>query len=460
MRFDRTLTAVQAHQVPAWFHEAKLGIFIHWGLYSVPGWAPTTGALHDVIASEGWPAWFARNPYAEWYMNSMRVPNGATAAYHAEHYGDKPYAGFAADFNAGTAQWDPSAWAELFANAGAKYVVLTTKHHDGFLLWPSEQPNPFIPNYQVTRDLVGDLSDAVRAQGLTMGLYYSGGLDWTFNPHVIQDINDLFVAIPHSPEYVAYADAHWRELTNRYRPACMWNDIGYPMGSDVGALFADYYNAVPEGVINDRFTQAGPDEVAKISQGISPKPPHADYRTPEYAVFDTIQADKWESCRGLGFSFGYNRNESDTEMLSPVELIHSFIDIVSKNGNLLINVGPQGDGTIPTAQAERLLALGAWLASNGEAIYATTPWTRAEATTDSGLAVRFTHKDHTLYATLLGTPTGRIIIPDMPDTVHTVITLLGHQGALVWQRSGDGIAIDIPTNLAPSAAYTLRLTPQ
>jgi alpha-L-fucosidase len=143
-----------------------------------------------------------------------------------------------------------------------------------------------------------------------------------------------------------------------------------------------------------------------------------------------------------------------------VALIHSFVDIVSKNGNLLINVGPQGDGTIPAAQAERLLALGAWLAINGEAIYATTPWTRADAITDSGLAVRFTHKDHTLYATLLGTPTGRIVIPDMPVTDQTIITLLGHQGTLAWQRSGDGITIDIPAHLAPSAAYTLRLTPQ
>jgi alpha-L-fucosidase len=459
MPFDPTIQAVQQHQVPQWFHDAKLGIFIHWGLYSVPGWAPTTGPLHDVVASEGWQGWFRRNPYAEWYMNSLRVPGSVTAEYHNEQFGDKTYGDFANDFKAATASWDASTWADLFAQAGAKYVVLTTKHHDGFLLWPSEQPNPFIADYQVQRDLVGELSDAVRAKGLTMGLYYSGGLDWTFNTHVIADISDLFQAVPQSADYVAYADAHWRELTRRYRPACMWNDIGYPVGSDIGALFADYYNAVPEGVINDRFTQAGPDQIAQISQGMLPKPAHSDYRTPEYAVFDTIQPDKWESCRGLGFSFGYNRNESVNDMLSPVELIRSFVDIVSKNGNLLINVGPRGDGSIPAEQAERLLALGAWLAINGEAIYATRPWSRAEGSTDSGLSIRFTSREHTLYATIFGVPRGPITIADLPISDHSIITLLGHEGALEWQRTETGITVTCPNHLADAAAYTLRITP-
>ena len=459
MTFDPTIQAVQQHQVPQWFHDAKLGIFIHWGLYSVPGWAPTTGPLHDVVASEGWQGWFSRNPYAEWYMNSLRVPGSVTAEYHNEQFGDKTYGDFANDFKAATASWDASTWADLFAQAGAKYVVLTTKHHDGFLLWPSEQPNPFVADYQVQRDLVGELSDAVRAKGLTMGLYYSGGLDWTFNTHVIADISDLFQAVPQSADYVAYADAHWRELTRRYRPACMWNDIGYPVGSDIGALFADYYNAVPEGVINDRFTQAGPDQIAQISQGMLPKPAHSDYRTPEYAVFDTIQPDKWESCRGLGFSFGYNRNESVNDMLSPVELIRSFVDIVSKNGNLLINVGPRGDGSIPAEQAERLLALGAWLAINGEAIYATRPWSRAEGSTDSGLSIRFTTREHTLYATIFGVPRGDITIADLTVSDHSVITLLGHEGALAWQRTGTGIRVTCPHDLADVAAYTLRITP-
>ncbi len=459
MKFDATLQAVQQHQVPQWFHDAKLGIFIHWGLYSVPGWAPTTGPLHDVVAQEGWQGWFRRNPYAEWYMNSLRVPGSVTAEYHNEQFGDKSYGDFANDFKVATANWDASTWADLFAQAGAKYVVLTTKHHDGFLLWPSEQPNPFIADYQVQRDLVGELSDAVRAKGLTMGLYYSGGLDWTFNTHVIADIADLFQAVPQSDDYVAYADAHWRELTRRYRPACMWNDIGYPRGSDLGALFADYYNAVPEGVINDRFTQASPDQIAQISEGMLPKPAHSDYRTPEYAVFDTIQPDKWESCRGLGFSFGYNRNESVNDMLSPVELIRSFVDIVSKNGNLLINVGPRGDGSIPAEQAERLLALGAWLTTNGEAIYATRPWSRAEGSTDGGLSIRFTTREHTLYATIFGVPHGRITIADLPISDHSIITLLGHDGALAWERTGSGITVTCPNQLADAAAYTLRITP-
>jgi len=466
MTFAATLESVKTHVVPDWFHDAKLGIFIHWGLYSVPGWAPTTGPLHEVVAKEGWKGWFGRNPYAEWYMNSLRIAGSPTAEYHARHFGaDVPYEQFADAFNRDTAHWDPAVWADLFKRAGARYVVLTTKHHDGFLLWPSTHPNPFRQGYHATRDLVGDLTTAVRAAGMRMGLYYSGGLDWTFNDRVIADISDLFMGVPQRLDYVEYANAHWKELMDRYQPCVMWNDIGYPAAADLGDLFSYYYNTIPDGVINDRFTQApasdGPPDMEALMKALAtgtlPAPPHFDFRTPEYAVFPDIKAEKWESCRGLGFSFGYNRNETVDDMLSPAELVRSFVDIVSKNGNLLINVGPTGDGTIPPEQAERLEALGAWLAVNGEAIYGTRPWTRAEATTDGGIGARFTRKGDDLYVTLLDTPQNpQVTIVDLTIPDGAEVTLLGH-GPVATERRDSNLAVTLPAVLAAAPAYTLKI---
>ena len=183
-------------------------------------------------------------------------------------------------------------------------------------------------------------------------------------------MRSLVAAIPQSEEYGRYADAHWRELIERYNPAVLWNDIGYPIAGNSPQLFADYYNAHPEGVVNNRFDFMG------VAGGTA----HADFTTPEYAQMDDITTDKWEACRGIGHSFGLNRNAADDDLLTVDALVHLLADIVSKNGNLLLNVGPAADGRIPHAQAERLLGLGWWLRVNGEAIFDTTPWTRAVGT--------------------------------------------------------------------------------
>jgi alpha-L-fucosidase len=461
MPFDPTLDSVRTHQVPDWFHDAKLGIFVHWGLYSVPAWAPTKRPSHEAMTSDNGATWFRNNPYAEWYANSLRVPGSSALEHHAREYGaDYAYDDFVGQFNTDTGTWNPATWAELFREAGAGYVVLTTKHHDGFLLWPSATPNPTRPRLQARRDLVGDLTTAVRAEGLKMGLYYSGGLDWTFNDLPITTFTDLFQGVPQSAEYVRYADAHLRELTERYRPSVLWNDIAYPADSDLPALFAEYYNQVPEGVINDRWVQGRPEQIdltALGEGGLLPQPAHFDFRTPEYAVFDDIKTEKWEACRGLGFSFGYNRNEDDTTILSPIELIYLFVDIVSKNGNLLLNVGPMSDGTIPQAQADRLRMLGAWLKVNGEAIYASRPWSRAEGRTQNGIGVRFTARGAALYAIVLGSPqAGRVVIEDVPVAPGATVTLLGSAEPLLWEQSGHDLAVTLPlTSKAP--AYTLRI---
>jgi len=474
--YHPTLASLRRHPLPPWFDGAKLGIFIHWGPYSVPAWAPPVGNFQEIVARHGWAFWFANNPYAEWYGNSMRIRGSPTYRHHLATYGeDFAYEQFAQLFNQAAARMDPAVWADLFVRAGARYVVLTAKHHDGFLMWPASHPNPYRPGYQVQRDLVGEVTQTVRARGLRMGLYYSGGLDWTFNPGPIRDFADLLTTVPQSAEYAGYVDRHWRELIARYQPAVLWNDIGYPAGADLKRLFADYYNAVPDGVINDRFIQLRiPNNrfarmlvrlaarlLMKAGSGTPPGGIHFDFRTPEYTSYSKIVSRKWEATRGLGYSFGYNQQERPEDMLSVEELVHLFVGIVSKNGNLLLNVGPMADGTIPQAQQERLLGLGDWLAVNGEAVFDTYPWLRAEGHTADGRAIRFTQKGETLYAIVTATPdTPELAIKSLVAAPDTRIHLLGHPEPLPWTQENGRLVIRLPWPLPSSPAHALRIVPQ
>ena len=439
-RYEATIESLNKHPLPDWYDDAKLGIFIHWGLYSVPGWAPLVHPEHDFSSED----YIKNNPYAEWYYNTMRIPGSPTHKYHAEHYGaGYDYYNFATVFNKEIKNWHPEEWAKLFRDMGAKYVVLTTKHHDGFTLWPSAVPNPHLPadRRHASRDLVGELTEAVRREGLRMGLYYSGGYDWTFVPGPIITDTDHKTVQPQTEEYGKYADAHMRELIHRYRPALLWNDINYPRSGHPLEIMAEYYSAVPDGVINNRF-------------GVE----HSDFTTPEYQTVAKISSLKWEECRGLGRSFGYNRAEGEAETIAPADLIALLADIVSKNGNLLLDIGPEADGTIPAIQLDRLHALGDWLRVNGEAIYGSRPWERAEAKTSDGLQVRFTRKGASIYAIVLGTPgSNQISIPSFSPGRESRIVLLGHPGLLQWSRREDNIVVTLPSDFPQKYAFVLKI---
>jgi alpha-L-fucosidase len=175
MLFEPTNTSLSTRPRPSWYDNAKLGIFIHWGLYSVPAFAQGTNIpLEEALVQDGGRTWFANNPYAEWYYNSLKIEGSSTQAHHIQTYGeDFSYWDFLPLFNEAIEQWNPDEMADLFAQTGARYVVLTTKHHEGFLLWHSQTPNPFLDHYYARRDLVGELTKAVRDRALRMGVYYS-----------------------------------------------------------------------------------------------------------------------------------------------------------------------------------------------------------------------------------------------------------------------------------------------
>ena len=385
-------------------------------------------------------------------------------------------------FNTAAAQFDPDSWADFFKQANARYVVLTTKHHDGFTLWPSRHPNPHKDAWHADRDLVGDVTSAVRDRGMKMGLYYSGGYDWTFNPVVIKNLPGMAGSLVQTAEYTAYADNHIRELINRYQPSVLWNDIGYPPQSNLAELFAHYYNQVPDGVINDRWAQLrlpkipGVEPLVKGGLGLAdalwkyipeqvrvldfPTGFHYDFRTPEYAQYDEIKPYKWESTRGVGHSFGNNRQEGPDEMLSLTDLARSFADLVSKNGNLLLGIGPYPDGTIPELQAKLLGEFGAWLDVTGEAFFDTRPWTTAEATATDGTHVRFTQTDHAVYVTFLQAPGERRVgLRGLLGTSDTTVELLGG-GILEHESTDDRVNVTFPDALNVWPAYALKITPK
>jgi alpha-L-fucosidase len=440
-KYSPTLESLDRHPLPQWYAGAKLGIFIHWGLYSVPGWAPLSHPDHDFSSAD----YIKYNPYAEWYYNVMRIDGSPTQAYHRERYGAKfDYYDFAPMFDREIKKWKPDQWATIFREAGAKYVVLTSKHHEGFTLWPSSIPNPTLPpgRQHATRDIVGELTTAVRNHGLRMGLYYSGGYDWTFVPGPIRTSADYESVKPESEAYGKYANAQIHELIERYHPAVLWNDIDWPKTGKALEVEADYYNAVPDGVIDDRF-------------GIA----HSDFTSPEYQKLDKISPKKWEECRGLGRSFGYNRAEGEAETIPEADLIALLVDIVSKNGNLLLDVGPEADGTIPPVQMERLKALGLWLRQNGEAIYDTEPWVRATGKSAEGDELRFTRKGADLYVTILGTPKAKTLtIREFQPGSPAKMELLGDPKPLVWNEGDSGVRVDLPDELPGKYAYVFKVT--
>ena len=332
-----TWESINQRGYPQWFSDAKLGIFIHWGVYSVPAFASKEG-------------------YAEWYYRGL-MTNDDRQAFQERIYGkDFRYEDFVPMWKAEL--WNPDEWAELFKKSGAKYVLLVSKHHDGYCLWPSQ----YAPGWNSVetgprRDICGELTEAVRNKGLKMGFYYS-------LPEWKSDIHRWYVDPDDS--IATYVDTHMipqlKELVTTYKPTVLFTDGEWRNSAEqwhATELISWYYNTVgEEAIVNDRWGNGQ----------------QHGFRTPEYSAGITLTDRPWAECRGLGRSFGLNRNEPLENYLTSDELIRHFCVLVAAGGGMTLNVGPAADGKIPLLQQERLLDLGRWLDINGEAIYGTRPY--------------------------------------------------------------------------------------
>uniref|UniRef100_A0A3Q3GAZ8 Alpha-L-fucosidase n=1 Tax=Labrus bergylta TaxID=56723 RepID=A0A3Q3GAZ8_9LABR len=413
-RYTADWKSLDARPLPAWYDEAKVGIFVHWGVFSVPG-----------FGSE----WFW------WHWQGEQPPDSKCVKFMSKNYPPGfSYPEFAPNFNAEF--FNPGDWADIFKASGAKYVVLTAKHHEGFTTWGS--PNSWNWNSVDTgphRDLVGDLGEAVRNRSLHYGLYNSL-YEW-FHPLYLLDKKNRF----RTQEFVMHKLLP--ELYNmvvRYKPEVIWSDGDWEAPDtywNSTQFLAWLYNDSPVKVIvtNDRW-----------GAGCACK--HGGYFNCEDKFTPgKLPKHKWEKCTSVDkFSWGYRRN---------MKLLRT----VALGGNYLLNVGPTPDGMIPAVFEERLRGVGAWLKINGEAIYASKPW-RIQIE-NSTVPVWYTFQGSSVFAIMTTKPpkpTVQLMEPKTSPT--TTVTLLGSQKPLPWSpvNPNAGLTILLPElPYTPGQAWILKL---
>lgn len=425
-QFEPRWESLDKREIPEWWSDAKFGIFIHWGLYSVPAYAPVNEV--DGIYEK----------YAEHYYNRLLNGNELFTNFHKNNYGDNfKYPDFAPMFKA--EYFNPSQWAELFKEAGAKYVVLTSKHHDGFCLWPSTQTPHFNSAVMGPHiDIIDTLSAAVRNEGLRFGLYYSL-LEWA-HPLYSPTTMDKWVDTHMIPQM--------KELVNNYKPEIIFSDGEWDYDSKTlksEQFLAWLFNESPVNnsvVVNDRW-------------GKETRSLHGDYYTTEYDLVHNNEgigdnADHpWEESRGIGTSYGYNRFETSKHYLTSKQLIHILIDKVSNGGNFLLNVGPDATGMIPLVMQERLLDIGEWLKINGEAIYGSRTFRKQNKTADEKYS--FTQSNGNLYLILKDWQQDPIEILELKKVGS--IELLGYKGKIKSTFQNGKLIItppQLPINENPS----------
>jgi len=463
--------SLQKYEAPEWYRDAKFGIFIHWGVYSVPAFG------------------------SEWYPRMMYVKGSAEYKHHIETYGPQDkfgYKDFIPMFKA--EHFDPAAWAELFKKAGAKYVVPVAEHHDGFAMYDSGLSDWTVAKMGPHRDTTGELARAVRAEGLHFGvsshrvehnfflgpgraipadvndpqyaMLYGPAHTWLLNPPGTPLNNDFtFVSSAWTNDWLARS----AELVEKYHPDIVYFDWWIGQSSirpNLTRFAAFYYNSSLKygdhlGVINYKdYAMQDHSAVLDIERGQL-----GDLRPLPWQTDTSVSNKSW----------GYINNDT---FKSPEFIVHQLIDIVSKNGNLLLNIGPRSDGTIPEEVQQVLLEVGAWLNTNGDAIYGTRPWrTYGEGPTKVASGgfhdtdttkytpedFRFTTKGEVLFVIGLAWPaSGEAVIHSLAPSVgsETVqdVSLLGGDGKLQFEQRGEGLHVHLPAQAASKFAYVLRLT--
>jgi alpha-L-fucosidase len=478
--FQPNWQSLEGYEVPTWYKDAKFGIFIHWGVYCVPAYL------------------------SEWYPRFMYIDQdtwrGNAYQHHRETYGPQAKFGYKDFIPQLTAEkFDATRWAELFEQAGARYVVPVAEHHDGFPMydcsltkWNAVQMGP-------RRDIVGELARAVRAKGLKFGVSSHRAFNWayfgrradfdTVDPQNFglygRDIDYLYDKgfadykknpwPPHDKQFKDDWLARTCELVDKYQPDLVWFDFGIapswvtsynenPFAEHLQVFAAYYYNRAAEkkssAIINYKF-HAFPEKAAVLDL--------------ERSKMDRIRRPFWQTDTAVSTnSWGYVKNQK----YKPVNrLVDDLVDIVSKNGCLLLNIGPKADGTIPVHEQEMLRDIGQWLSVNGEAIYGTRPWNvYGEGPTGTATGhlsekknkaftaedIRFTTKDGILYAVALAWPQdGKINIARLgtgqSDIRISHIELLGSHADIAWERSKAQLTVTMPDKQPCDHAYVLKI---
>ena len=411
----------------AWWHEARFGMFIHWGLYAVPAGEYKGERVKGI---------------GEWIMDSQQIPIAE-------------YEQFAGQFN--PVQYDPQAWVRLAKAAGMKYIVITSKHHDGFALWDSKVTDwDVVDRTPYGQDLLKPLAEACAAEGITLCFYHSI-MDWHHpdaqadtEPHYNRGRNDTVV----NPNFSRYLETFMKPqlaelLTNYGDIGVLWFD-GEWIPDYTTEMGKEVYNFVrnlqPDIIINNRV-----DKGRKGMEGLDAEGDFAgDFGTPEQEIPATgVPGVDWESCMTMNDTWGYKH--FDDNWKSDTTLIQNLIDIVSKGGNFLLNVGPTAEGLIPEASVTRLQAMGAWMDVNSEAIYgaAASPFERPSWG-------RFTQKGEVLYAHIFDWPAGgELTIPELTEAQSARI--LG--GATVELRSdASGTTLRLPAQAPDGIATVVAIT--
>jgi len=472
-KYEPTWESIDSRPVPQWFQDAKFGVFIHWGVYSVPSYIYINrqGSVYDC--------------YAEWYEVLAMGKQGPNRDFHDRVYGkDFTYRNFAPMFKAEL--WQPEKWAQLFKDAGAKYVILTSKHHDGFALWPSSSPYSKGWNAMEIgpkRDLVGDLSKAVRDKGLKMGLYFSL-IEWestptqrsgNFNGYYLPDDVVSKYKIPGDKMISDHIIPQLKELVQKYQPSILYPDGDWDE-DDTRLQSKEFlswlYNNAPnkqEIAVNDRWGKV--------------RGKHGGYYSREYADTDLDDGHPWEEIQGMGYSFGFNRNEDINDYRSSEELVHLLVNTVGRGGNLCLNVGPKADGTMPGIMEQRLKDIGSWLTINGDGIYGTKAWrnpaevkitvppkteekkekSAAEvASTKTARSIFYTIKGEDLFVLSTQWPSRGITIAGMNFAKGTTIQLLGSNGRASLINKGVDVTIMPPVvspgDFSGKYAYVFKIT--
>ena len=430
--FENNWDSLNKRKIPEWFGKAKFGIFIHWGLYSVPAYAPKT-------------------QYAEWYgycCNGQHLDTEFQKqykAYHDKHYGGRPYYDFTNDFKG--ERFDAEKWADLFKRCGAKYINIVSKHHDGYCLYETKYA-PGLNSVECApkRDFLMELKNALEGTGVRFGVYHSV-YEWN-HPYYLEN-----------PE--KYATEHLlpmlKELVEKYQPSTLFTDGEWEHESSIwhSTEFLQWlYNesSVKDYIVpNDRW---GKETRGKLG---------GNYTT-EYGTIDgkkkieDIELDRpFEECRGIGMSFGINKEEGCEDYLPVKQLLSTLCSLVSKGGNFLLNIGPDADGTIPPIMEERLLGMGKWLDVNGEAIYDSEVYS---AKAPDG--IYYTKRDGNIYAICESFPSKKVNFPQIPYSDTYKVSLLGSQNKVEQINENGTLSlitdINTPEDVACEHLYVYKIS--